>query len=52
MTSPCYNCPNRHIGCHGECEKYEKFDRANKERRQAEFTRKRTDHTTGRPRRS
>lgn len=20
--SPCFNCPNRHAGCHGSCESY------------------------------
>lgn len=24
-TSPCYHCPDRHIGCHGQCEKYIEF---------------------------
>lgn len=22
MKSPCYNCPDRHIGCHATCERY------------------------------
>lgn len=20
--SPCYNCPDRQVGCHGKCERY------------------------------
>ena len=23
--SPCYECPDRTIGCHGDCEKYEDY---------------------------
>ena len=22
MTQPCYNCPDREMGCHGRCERY------------------------------
>lgn len=22
MSTPCYNCPNRTIGCHGKCDEY------------------------------
>lgn len=25
MKSPCYKCEERHIGCHGKCEKYAAF---------------------------
>ena len=25
MNTPCNNCPDRHIGCHGECERYRKY---------------------------
>lgn len=29
MTSkevPCYKCNNRHVGCHGSCKRYVKFN--------------------------
>lgn len=22
MKQPCYNCPDREVGCHGKCERY------------------------------
>ena len=22
VNGPCFNCPDRHIGCHGKCERY------------------------------
>lgn len=25
MTLPCNNCPDRHIGCHGECKRYREY---------------------------
>lgn len=25
MTPPCSNCPERHIGCHGECKRYREY---------------------------
>ncbi len=25
MHSPCQGCPERHEGCHGQCEKYQEF---------------------------
>lgn len=24
-NAPCKNCPDRHVGCHGQCEKYQQF---------------------------
>ena len=24
-TAPCKDCKDRHLGCHGECEKYKEF---------------------------
>lgn len=30
-NTPCFKCEERHIGCHGECDKYLAFDKANKE---------------------
>lgn len=27
INSPCKNCENRHLGCHGECNKYITFKR-------------------------
>lgn len=26
MKAPCYQCPDRHPGCHGECGKYKAYD--------------------------
>lgn len=46
MKNPCYNeetktdCPNRHVGCHGKCERYREFDIANKKRRAENQARK------------
>lgn len=25
MNAPCMNCPDRSLGCHGRCEKYQAF---------------------------
>lgn len=25
MDGPCKDCPDRHIGCHGECEKHKAY---------------------------
>ena len=25
INSPCYNCPDRYVGCHGKCDKYKQF---------------------------
>lgn len=30
--SPCKDCPDRVLGCHDRCEKYQAFDKANKDR--------------------
>ena len=32
-TSPCYKCPERHIGCHGECERYKAYSDAEAEKK-------------------
>ena len=32
MKAPCKDCEKRYIGCHGRCEKYLEFKRANDER--------------------
>jgi len=26
IEAPCRNCHDRHFGCHGECEKYQKYN--------------------------
>lgn len=31
--APCYQCKDRRLGCHGECERYAEFD----ERRKAQL---------------
>lgn len=28
VHSPCKDCPDRHIGCHSECDKYKEFEKA------------------------
>ena len=25
MTAPCLDCPDREMGCHSKCEKYQKY---------------------------
>lgn len=35
VTQPCKDCPDRHIGCHGDCGRYAKFCRENKEQKDA-----------------
>lgn len=32
MKAPCKDCENRYVGCHGRCEKYLEFKKANDER--------------------
>ena len=32
MKAPCKDCEKRHVGCHGRCEKYLEFKKANNER--------------------
>ena len=32
MKAPCKDCEKRYIGCHGRCEKYLEFKKANDER--------------------
>ena len=24
-NDPCYECPDRHVGCHSECDRYKEF---------------------------
>lgn len=33
-ASPCKDCPDRTVGCHGECEKYKAYKRANEAHKQ------------------
>lgn len=28
---PCLNCPDRHVGCHGRCEKYQSWNAEHQE---------------------
>lgn len=47
MKSPCYNCPDRHQGCHSECEKYKEYRAKNEERialKKKEFAREHDEH--------
>ena len=32
MKAPCKDCETRYVGCHGRCEKYLEFKKANDER--------------------
>lgn len=32
MKTPCKDCEKRYVGCHGRCEKYLEFKKANDER--------------------
>lgn len=34
---PCNKCPDRHAGCHAECEKYAAFAKEREAERQIEF---------------
>lgn len=31
MKVPCYNCPDRFVGCHSTCSKYIEYDKNRKE---------------------
>lgn len=31
MKAPCHKCEERHIGCHSECERYQRWSDARKE---------------------
>ena len=43
MKIPCNNCPDRHLHCHSECEKYQKFVGENEKKK--EFMRLENDFT-------
>lgn len=32
---PCYECPDRYVGCHAKCERYKMFDRMRNDKREA-----------------
>ena len=34
-NNPCFNCPDRHVGCHGKCEKYQTWNADHIERNRA-----------------
>lgn len=40
---PCQNCPDRHIGCHSECEKYKAAKIAQRIQHNAEAKAKQAD---------
>lgn len=44
MKSPCYKCPNRHKGCHSECEAYREYVEARDKERMANY---KANDTTG-----
>lgn len=35
-NSPCLNCPDRHLHCHGNCEKYKAYKATLEEHREIE----------------
>ena len=41
IKAPCKNCPDRELGCHGKCEKYQEYrtkvNEYNKKKHDAEF---------------
>ena len=37
VKSPCKDCPNRQIGCHSKCEKYQEYARFCEEQRQTDI---------------
>lgn len=39
-NNPCFNCPDRHAGCHSECEKYQAWSAEHIERVRQERTAK------------
>jgi hypothetical protein len=41
VTAPCKGCQQRHLGCHGTCEKYQEFRRIHDE--EAAENRRRVD---------
>lgn len=40
MEIPCYNCSERHVGCHGECDRYASFFKARREANKEIFEQK------------
>lgn len=34
-TVPCYECPDRYVGCHAKCERYALYDRMRNDQREA-----------------
>jgi hypothetical protein len=43
-ASPCYQCPDREVGCHSVCEKYKTYEKENMEYRQAVYNEKRKEY--------
>lgn len=41
VTAPCKGCQDRHLGCHGTCEKYQEYKKIHEE--EAAADRRRTD---------
>ena len=39
VTAPCKDCPDRHLGCHGTCEKYQKYKAKQAEINEAAYKR-------------
>lgn len=31
LRAPCKDCPDRHLGCHGTCEKYQEYKKRHDE---------------------
>ena len=34
LSNPCYKCPDRVLGCHSTCEKYQQFSKDSAEQRE------------------
>jgi len=40
MEIPCYNCNERHVGCHGECDRYASYSAMRREENKRTFIEK------------
>lgn len=43
-TNPCYKCPDRQVGCHGKCEKYQSWNSEHTEAKEAKRRAKRAEN--------
>ena len=40
LEVPCFQCKDRHMGCHGKCEKYAAFVKKNRKQKEEMFKEK------------